>query len=182
MLFGDRSDFAIEADVEPDLKPPSAVWGRMCVWCGGVSIGDITDPYCALYPAYRAFGSLASSVNSLWSDELVGLDDLAMLNFFDGLLYGYHGEVELKDDRTVEQCQRDWVVWGCFNFLTNWGEQFDRCKAFIVCPPSGPVRILSRDLPDHVGLSVEVSLNGVIEAVKGFTRWFEKQERQLQVE
>lgn len=31
MLFGDRLIFAIEADVEPNLEPPRAVWGRMCV-------------------------------------------------------------------------------------------------------------------------------------------------------
>ena len=29
MLFGDRTDFAIEVEVEPNIKPPSAVWGRI---------------------------------------------------------------------------------------------------------------------------------------------------------
>lgn len=60
MLFGDRLDFAIEADVEPSLEPPSAVWGRMCVWCRGVALGDLGEPHCALYPAYLAIRGDAS--------------------------------------------------------------------------------------------------------------------------
>lgn len=94
MRFGDPADFAIEADVEPHLRPPSAVWGHMCVWCQGVVLGDITDLHCGLYGAYSSFRWLASNLNELWAPELVGLDDVAVWNFLDGLLYGYHGDVE----------------------------------------------------------------------------------------
>jgi hypothetical protein len=110
MLFGEPADFAIEAYVEPDLKPPSAVWGRMCVWCRGVPLGDISERYCALYPAYCSFRSLPSCLDSLWADELAGLGDEGVWNFLDA----------------------DWAAWDRFNFLSNWGERFDGYKAFIL--------------------------------------------------
>lgn len=185
-VFGDRHDFAIEAGVEPELKPPSAVWGHMCVWCRGAPLGDIEDRYCALYPAYRGFRSLLSPVHGeptldrLWAEEFAGLGDLAVLDFLDGLLYGYHGDVEVPDERTAEQCRRDAVVWGCFDFLTGWGEPFDGCKAFILRPPGGQVRILSRDLPESLAPGVEASRGGVVAAVTGFTAWFNEQARRLQ--
>ena len=107
------------------------------------------------------------------------MDDVAAWNFLDGLLYGYHGDVEVQDNRTIEECQRDAVVWSDFNFLTNWGEQFDGYKAFIMRSPGGPVRILSRRLPEHIGATVEVSLSGVLAAVEGFTRWFDEEALRL---
>jgi hypothetical protein len=178
-LFGDRADFAIEADVEPNLQAPSAVWGYMCIWCREVPLGHIEDRHCALYGAYDALGRLASVIDHLWAEELAGLDDVAAWNLLDGLLYGYHGDVEVPDDRTVEQCGRDWGMWGRFNFLTNWGEQFDGYKSFIMCPPGGPVRILCRSLPPKMGLSVQVSRDAFVAASEGFVRWFEQEELRL---
>lgn len=177
MLFGDRADFAIEADVESELQRPSAVWGHMCVWCRGVALGDINLRHCGLYVAYSAFDWLSANLYSLWADELAGLDNLATWNFLDRLLYGYHEGREIPDDRTV-RC--DWTVWGRFNFLTNWGEQFDGFKAFILCPPGGPVRILSARFPEHMGRGVQVSPNGVMTAAEAFARWFEREELRLQ--
>src|SRR5438128_886855 len=104
-VFGDRADFAIEAGVEPDLTPPSAVWGHMCVWCRGVPLGDIENRQCGLYGAYCGFREVASRIDRLWAKELDGLDDVAAWNHLDGLLYGYHGDVELADNRTLEECQ-----------------------------------------------------------------------------
>ena len=150
-VFGNRDDFAIEAGTESYLKPPSAVWGRMCVWCCGVPLGDIDDRHCALYPAYCGFRSLLSPVHGepkidrLWAEELAGLDDVAAWNFLDGLLYGYHGDVEVPDDRTLEECRRDAVVW----------------------------------LPDGMGRAVEVSRDEFVAACEGFVRWFEEQDLRL---
>jgi hypothetical protein len=42
-IFGDKNDFAIEAGVEPDLVPPSLLWGHMRIWCAGVPLGNIND-------------------------------------------------------------------------------------------------------------------------------------------
>jgi hypothetical protein len=181
-VFGDRSDFAIEAGVEPDLNPPSAVWGHMCVWCRGMPLGDIDERHCCLNHARTSFRWKARHLDELWAPELVGLDDLATCNFLDGLLYGYHGDVELRDDPTVEMCRANGTAWYHFDFLTNWGEQFDGCKAFILCPPGGPVRILSRRFPAGMGYRVDVSQSAFKEASLGFVQWYEEQESRLRGE
>lgn len=178
-LFGDRTDFAIEVGVEPNLKPPSAVWGHMCIWTAGLALGAIEDRYCALYPAYRQFRSNLAQLEDLWAPEFEGLDAIATLNFLDGMLYGYHGDVELKDDRSDEQVVVDSQRWGRHNFLTHWGEQFDGYKSFIVHNPSGPIRVLSYKLPRETGLCVEVSREAFVLAVTGFVRWFQEQESRL---
>jgi hypothetical protein len=179
-LFGNRADFAIEAGVEPDLQPPSAVWGHMRVWCRGVPLGDITDRHCALYPAYTLFRWLPSHLGELWAPELVGLDDSAAWNFLDRLLYGGHGDGEPADGRTAEQRRADWRAWNRFDFLTNRGEQFDGYKAFILSPPGDSARILSRHLPESMFRGVRVSKRGVVAAAEGFARWFEGEALRLE--
>jgi hypothetical protein len=180
-LFGDRADFAIEVGVEPDLKRPNPVFGHMCVWCGGAALGNIDDHYCALYPAYCAFGSLASRIDRLWADEFEGLDDAAIYDLLDGLLYGgrFDSPVQPPSSLFDEAGRRSWAVWGCFNFLTNWGEQFDGYKSFLACPPGGPARVLSKAFIGHTGISVQVSPAGVVAATESFCRWFDEQAMRL---
>lgn len=180
-VFGDRADFAIEAGVEPEGHTAGTVWGHMCVWCRGVPLGDLTDRHCGLWHSYSAFAWLAENHTTLWADELVGLDDLAAWNFLDGLLYGYHGDVEVKDDRTLAEVRRDAATWGRFNFLTNWGEQFDGYKSFLLCPPGDHLRVLSRRLPAEMGRGVSVTKKGFAEAATGFVRWFKAESRRLGV-
>jgi hypothetical protein len=150
----------------------------MCIWCRDIPLGDISDRHCCLAGAYSGFRDLASNIDHLWAAELVGLNDVATWNFFDGLLYGYHGFVEVPDDRSHDEVARDAALWGRFDFLTHWGEQFDGYKAFVMHPPGGDVRILWRgeSVPARC---VEVSRAGVVAACNGFTRWFEAQERRL---
>lgn len=181
MLFGDRQDFAIEAGIEPDGHTPGTVWGHMCVSCRGVPLGDPDESYCGLHHAYSEFVWLASHLDSLWAGELEGLDDQAAWNLLNGLLYGYHGDVEFVDGRTLQECQRDSDRWHRFNFLTNWGEQFDGYKSFVLCPPGDSVRILSRRLPGHLGRGVSVSRSGFLAAAAGFTQWFHAESLRLGV-
>ncbi|GGC48814.1 hypothetical protein [Paraburkholderia caffeinilytica] len=93
----------------------------------------------------------------------------------DGLLYGARGDQMLEDDgRTVVECERDWEKYGIFNFLTNWGEQFDRAgKSFIFCPPAEPVKVLIRPRDTDGVLSLHASMPAVTEAIHMFLRWFE---------
>src|SRR5438876_957707 len=163
-LFGDRADFAIEAGIEPDGNTAGSVWGHMCVWCHGVALGELDEQSCALYHPYSEFDWLAANLGSLWAVELIGLDDLAAWNFLDGMLYGYNGDVELFDERTLEDCWRDASRWGRFNFLTNWGEQFDGYKSFLLSPPGDFVRGLSRRFPEHMGRGVAVTRQGFVAA------------------
>jgi hypothetical protein len=183
MLFGDPSDFAIEADVEPDLRPPSAVWGCMCVWCRGNALGRLEERYCALYHSHCSFEWVAAHLDELWTPELAAFGDDGKWNFLHGLLYGYHGDIDLgeHDRRTLAEMRLDWAEYGRFDFLTNWGEQFDGGFAsFLFRPPGQDVCILSRAFPPNVGLCVRVTPGGFVAAATGFVEWFREQERRLQ--
>lgn len=179
-VFGDRGDFAIEAGIERDGHTAGTVWGHMCVWCQGIALGDIDERYCALFPAYDHFHWLADHHDCLWADELTGLDDQALWNFLDGLLYGYHGDIELQDQRTLEECRRDWDLWGRFRFL-DYGEQFDGYKSFLLSPPGEMARLLSRRLPEKMGVGVAVTKKGLQKAASAFAHWFECESRQFGV-
>ncbi len=179
MIFGDPQDFAIEAGGEPGLAPPAAVWGFMRVWCGGVPLGDIEERGCALYPSSVEFAWLSDHIDGLWDESLTGLDDKAAWDLLDGSLYGYHGDVEVEDQRTLDEMRRGWDRYSKFNFLTNWGESFDGYKSFIMSPPNGKLRILSRRLPAYLGLSVQVSRSSFQEACRRFIHWFLSEEAHL---
>lgn len=172
MMFGDPKDFAIEAMVEPDLPVPSAVWGRMRVWCQGVAVGDYEESYCALYPAYLSFKELQKSLPTLWHANFEGLTDGELWNLLDGLLYG--GDTGAEDECSVEQALKDAREYGKFNFLTNWGVQFDRGgKSFIVCKDGQTVKVLNRSLTPSHGLSVRATRRAVEDAISQFRSWFD---------
>ena len=174
-MFGDPADFAIEAGVEPDLVVPSAVWGHMRVWCAGQPLGNIGDAHCALYTSYMAFKWTADHLDDLWDEALGDLSDREAWDLLDGMLYGRDG----RDGRSLREVGRDAERYGKFNFLTNWGEQFDGYKSFLFRPPGRPVRVLSRAFPGSIGLGVDVSPVGFARAARAFAGWFEAQARRL---
>jgi len=88
--------------VEPELVAPSHPWGRLCVWIAGTQIGDFDDPYCGLSPCDGGFQEKCEELNELWENKFIEFSDIEIWNFLDGLLYGYHGNIELDNDKTLE--------------------------------------------------------------------------------
>ncbi|WP_124485827.1 MULTISPECIES: hypothetical protein [unclassified Burkholderia] len=176
MLFGSKSEFAIEAMIEPDLVPPSAVYGRMQVWFANTSMGDFSSPRCSLYPAYLGFKQLVAALPNIWRSDLDGLSEEQLIDRLDRLLYGAQGDELLEDDdRTAFECKRDWEKYGAFDFLTNWGEQFDReDKTFIFCPPTQPAKILVLPRGSDTILSLHASIPATADAIDKFLRWFDE--------
>lgn len=172
-VFGDQQDFAIEAGI--DMLTSGTVYRHMCVWCRGVQLGDIddlscifgTDDFCDLLAA-DADGRLR--IDTLWADEFTGLDDIAVWNFLDGMLFGWHGDVELPEHKSLEEVQRDIEQWRDFHFLKS-GSPFDGFKTFILRPPGDAVRILSRRLPPPMGRAVGVTRDGFVAAAREFVAW-----------
>ena len=153
----------------------------MQVWCAGVSIGNYEEEHCALYPAFEGFERLAGELPTLWISEFGEMSNEALWNFLDGMLYSYHGDTPIEDDRTAAQCSHDWEIYGKFDFLTNWGEQFDRGgKSFIMCTPAGIVRILNRSLPVEFGMSLTAPLEEVLHGISLFRKWFASEEKRLE--
>lgn len=181
MLFGNPAQFAIEAMLEPGIQPPSSVWGRMRVWCQGISLGDFTDPCCALYPSYVGFRDMSAVLSTLWRREFDGLTDLELTDKLDLLLYGYRGDEYVQDARSVEDCQRDWAEYGQHVFLTHWGEQFDRTgKAFVFSRDAASVVILVRVCGSSVDIRrLETTREDFCAAVFQFTRWFDEMAERL---
>jgi len=183
MLFGSTDSFAIEAATESSWCLPPAVWGSMRVWCRGTELGDFAERHCALIRAYDGFKLLAHNLPSLWLPEFDGLSDEVLYDRIDAVLYGRQGETELEELRTPEQWDADHTLYGRFNFLTNWGEQFDRAgKPFIVCRQGGPVRILNRVTPGSPVSALEAAAADVARAIADFDAWFEAESVRLAAE
>ncbi len=183
MLFGNKNDFANEAMVEPDLVPPSSPWGRLCVWVASNRIGNYEDPYCGLHPCCAGFVEACENLNALWEDEFASMSDLEIWNFLDGILYGYHGHVELDDQRSLDEIRRDAARYSKFNFLTNWGEMFDGGgKSFLLRQPHGTLKILNYDYDRNVVNSYVCSEFSFRRATKGLVDWYENQRMLLDSE
>lgn len=179
MLFGNTADFAIEADVEPDLVAPSAVWGAMRILCAGVVLGDFENRYCSLFAAYRNATSLLELVEFSWNDVFLSLSPQDTWNHLDGLIYGYHGDVRLDDDRDDATVRRDVRTWERYCFAHTWGEPFDGFKSFLVAPPGEVVWIFHRATPDRTVARTSVSRAGLASALAGFLAWFRREAARL---
>lgn len=180
MLFGNPSDFAIEAEVDPGIRPPSAVWGSMCVWCQGRALGDLSERGCALYPAYCGFRAIPDLLVDRWEQGFASLSGTDLYELLEGASWTEVAAAGL-------QVPPEWQGRLCrgpspwrYRFLANWGEQFDRDSAFLVCPPGGSVMILAERFADTGGC-VEVTRAGMLEAAEQFVRWFREQSDRLGV-
>jgi hypothetical protein len=180
MIFGNKTEFAIEAIVEPNLKVPSSIWGRLCIWISNVSIGDIEEFHCGLGAVHELFISKCTELNQLWSDDFMNLSDREIWNLLDGMLYGYHGNIEIEDKRSLEQSNSDAELYSKYDFLTNWGEMFDRDgKSFLLKLPSGALKVLNYDYHNDEVKTYFCSEFEFRRAVKEFSSWFITQENHL---
>ncbi len=136
-MFGDPGRFAIEAMSEPDLQAPSAVWGRMCLHVGPVVLGDITNEHCGLYGAYSGLAELINNTTRLWDDSFAGLTHERIHDLV-------HAAIYKDDERSLDAIQADAGRYGRFDFLTNWGEQFDGFSSVIVQCEDTTTTILHR--------------------------------------
>ena len=179
MLFGDPSNFAIEVMAEPELVAPSTVWGRMCIHIGEVILGDYNDPHCGLYDAYCEFGWHLNRVEPLWDQAF---DGLSLEQIHDTVANAIYGD----DDRTNEQIQQDSIRYRHFDFLTNWGEQFDGYSSVIVASNDETITILHRPYSDNPRRRIETEFvvaectrTGFIDTVRQFVYWFDAETKRL---
>ncbi len=176
MIFGNKSDFAIEAMIEPDLAPPSRPWGRLCVWVAGHQIGDYEEPHCGLGGPCENFKETCVELNDLWEDAFANMTDVELWNFLDGLLYGYHGHVELDDQRSIGEIRQDASRYSKFNFLTGWGEMFDKGgKSFLLKQPDGMLKLLNFDYEKNLVNTYVCGELSFRSAIKGFAAWYDDQ-------
>ncbi len=179
MMFGDPSEFAIEAMIEPHLIAPSAVWGRMCLHIGPVVLGDITDEHCGLYGAYCGFNELVGDTTRLWDDSFTGLNHKQIHDRVRNAIYG-------DDERSMDTILADAQRYRRFDFLTNWGEQFDGFASVIVQHDDAITTILHRPHSAFArkrdpGPFVVATCNTLDfrDACGAFVRWFDSEASRL---
>lgn len=178
MIFGNTKQFAIEAMVEPDLVPPSSVWGRLRIWCNDFPLGDFENTHCGL-PANH-LREFAAQVQDLWHPSFAGLDDATQFHHLDWLLFGCIGGESAFDTRSLEECETDANTFSRFSFLTNWGEMFDSTgKCFVVCLDEKTVTVLHRPLLTMDCISFTFPIDGVKTACAQFDAWFSTESARL---
>ena len=179
MLFGDPDVFAIEACSEAHLTAPSQVWGRMQLLFNSCSLGDINDEHCGLYGAYSGFKNLLSHNNPLWHESFGRLNDIEIHDLVRNAIYG-------DDDRTNDQIVSDSKTYRPFDFLTNWGEQFDGFASVIFQRDDKQTTIVhvphsafARTRTEGPAISVTFSTQMFESATLEFLSWFERETQRL---
>jgi hypothetical protein len=172
MLFGTKDSFGIEAVTEVDLSPPSAVWGRMRIWCQNETFGDLENPYNALYSASEGFRSALQVHPDLWDSTFDDLDDAQIFQKFNEAIYT---GVDLGVKEISQLAYRYWK----FDFLTNWGEHFDPLKGFLAFDPNGDTLFMVEDGNEAVR-GFRFPQPCFVRAAKDFVDWFDSEAERLQ--
>jgi hypothetical protein len=168
MTFGDPTIYAIEAYNErlPGFSA-QGLWGRICIHVQGVAFGDVTEEHCCLDHTFEALHNLATSVDRLWDKAFDGLTDYEIFDVLDTAMYRDVGQ-------SLDAMQMDWSRYAHFNFLTNWGEQFDGApKAFILRSPSG-IQVLWRDA-SGTQQSLGISIDSFTRVTHDAHEWYKEQ-------
>jgi hypothetical protein len=129
MIFGDKQVFAIECHHDgPD--DDSFVFGRMCLWLGGRSVGDVEEPACALNVTEHLLTAALARVGSLHDTAIDRLEPRAAFDCLDRALYV--DALYLDGERPLDELEPLSRRFSKFDFLTNGGESFDSTKSFMV--------------------------------------------------
>ena len=183
MLFGSKDDFAIEC-YPPDGSGAAmeCVYGRMCAWCGGERLGDI-DENEFLFHVGQCIKGLVETLHKRMHEDVDGLSDSEAFEFLDAKLYSGRGSVPaVITSGFEEQADKDWQRFSGFNFLTNWGEQFDYVKGYLLNNGDGTLRVLYEKYNRWtrtwtMPMAVRATEQGLREAAAGFLAWLQEQER-----
>lgn len=136
MMFGEPTEFAIEAYHEPYAQK-YAGFGRMCIHLKGITIGKIRENHCSLFHAVNRFRKLQTDIEDLWDAEFSNWSDAGIRDILEKALY-------LDNGQSLEEMEADWKRLSRYVFLTNTGEQFDDSNTFIICRPGAGVHVLYR--------------------------------------
>jgi hypothetical protein len=178
MIFGQTSDFAIEAYHEPSGAQYGG-YGRMCIYIQGTVIGDLRENHCSLFYVVNRLRELLNGVETLWDERFATWSDTEIFNALDRALYKDHGQ-------SLEYMQADWRRLSQYVFLTNAGEGFDDCNSFIICRPDGFVHVLYQlfklrgpyqHLQNDAFGSASCKVESFRTVTKAFVHWFDEQVR-----
>jgi hypothetical protein len=180
VLFGDPNEFAIEAVLEPGPEYPAvqgtSLFGRMCVWMRGRSVGRFDEPCCGLGAPARSFVEVDTALGTLWDDRFEALAPDEIFDWLDAHCFAAYRHTTLPFDEWPDDPPPS--LWR-FSILINWSEAFDGWKVFLLQPSKERLMalVLTRDA-EHVEV-YEFSTGAFRSAVRAFARWLDDQEDAL---
>ena len=184
MLFGDKNVFAIETMLDEDQVDSGNVFGRLCLWCENVPLGRIEEENCGL-EAFELLSDLIAVVDDLWLEEFDGLSDRELKNRLNSALYGCDEDDEVAvgfDEGSLEEMRGDLIKYRNFDFLTNWGEMFDRGgKSFVFHQPRGSIRIINVAHFRMTGHALVTPVAAFVSAIKDAVTWYRAAQADLKL-
>jgi hypothetical protein len=172
-LLGDKSEFAIQVMSEPDLKPPSAVWGRMCLWVKGIQLGDFNNSHCGLCQCVHHLNQVLEILDELWSNSFNNKSDKEIFNFLKTAWL----DPGFDDFGASNECSQ----YHKYNASYGFAEMFDsEGMFFILTMPNNILKFLYQpnESSDIKSLAIDKELftNTVIK----FNSWYVEQENILE--
>ncbi len=170
MIFGNPLSFAVEAVVEPgpEFLPNFGgnVVGRMRVFVGGTSVGNIEEPNCILRALSEDLVELCETDRALWHPSLAGIAPEEQFQLLDAALFLGGGKQDLEACHSMV-------------FLTNVSEAFDLIKGFILSPSPNEIFVLLKlDLGSPLIHRV-IPYAEFCSVSASFAHWVSEQERVL---
>jgi hypothetical protein len=170
VLFGDKSNFAIQAMLEPELKPPSFVWGRMCLWVSGIQLGDYKNSHCGLAQCTTHLNQVVEKVDQLDVSVFGDKNDEEIYSLLENAWLDPG-----SDDFGIEN---EFQKFHKYNFNYGFAEMFDRAPiSFLLKQHNGSLRLLfktsnSSKVKQHI-----FTKQLFIETVENFDAWFNDQSK-----
>ena len=165
VTIGDKSNFAIQAMLEPELKPPSFIWGSMCLWVLGFQIGDYNDEHCGLAQCVFHMNQVVGIIDQLSIEVFSEQSDQEIYSFLENacLNPGF-------DDFGVDN---GFLEFHKFRFDYGFSEMFDRePMSFLLKQTNGSLKLLFKIKNDDKLMSHTFSEQFFIETVAKFNTWF----------
>lgn len=146
MLFGDKSEFAVE--VIPDSayqrgsRGSTQVTGRVRVWMTSFSIGNFEEPLCVLGCVSNELAETLVELEEYWHPSFASQTADELYDTLDRLCFAAHRGASLEESLDSILDERKAMGLSNHSFLMNSSEAFDGWKAFLVKPPGTAVHVL----------------------------------------
>ena len=171
-LLGNKSDFAIQAMTEPELKPPSAVWGRMCLWVQNTKLGDYNNAHCGLSQCVHHLNEVVELIDQLWDDKFTNKSNKEIFNL---LKKAWHepGFDDFGVPNGYEQYHK-------YNISYGFAEMFDsEGMFFLLNMPNVSLKLLYQPKGASEIFDFIINKESFISTINKFNSWYVQQENML---
>jgi len=172
-LIGNKSDFAIQVMTENNLAPPSAVWGRMCLWVNNTMLGDYTEAHCGIYQCVHHLIEVVNILDQLSSAIIINKCDIEAYNYLKSAWLEPDTD-EFGEPSEVESFHK-------YNISYGLAEMFDKEPMFFLVNTSdGFLKILMQSKNNQDITSHTTSVKTFSNVISELNTWYKQQSEALQ--